>query len=272
GPILCGSSPACSGIIHRDLKPGNIMIHQSRRPVVLDFGIAKVIGKGSGMTQPGAIVGTPTYMPPEQAGEEPHKIGPHSDVYSLGAILYTLLTGQVPYNEGTPLRTILKVISPESLPPSIRSIRPEIPRALEKIVVRCLTKDIAGRYATAQALADDLKRFKNLQTAQPSATSIRIALPTVVLTARGGKQVRLFNPCTTIGRAQECELVLKSSEVSKRHCRILLTPDHVIVEDLASVNGTNVNGQAIKRVKLHDGDELDVAGHVFQVKVLPPGS
>src|SRR5262245_18943130 len=75
------------GIIHRDLKPGNIMLHQSKRPVVLDFGIAKLLGKSSGWTLEGTVIGTPAYMPPEQAGDEPGKIGPHSDVYSLGAIL-----------------------------------------------------------------------------------------------------------------------------------------------------------------------------------------
>src|SRR5262249_11432529 len=84
-------------VVHRDLKPGNIMLHQRKRPVVMDFGIAKVLGSGASLTRPGAVIGTPSYMPPEQAGEEPDKIGPHSDVYSLGAIAYTLLSGRVPF-------------------------------------------------------------------------------------------------------------------------------------------------------------------------------
>jgi serine/threonine-protein kinase len=254
------------GVIHRDLKPGNIMLHQSKRPVVLDFGIAKLMGKGTSVTQPGALIGTPAYMPPEQAGDEPAKIGPHSDVYALGAILYTLLTGKVPYDEGTALRTILRVISPEP-PPPVRSLRPEVPPRLEQICMKCLEKEPANRYPTARALADDLRRFRAALQAKASTTSVRIVLPSVLLIAPGGKQVRLYNQATVIGRSQECDLVVKASEVSKRHCRILLAPDHAIVEDLGSSNGTFVNGEQVDRARLHDGDELDLGGHVFQVRM-----
>ncbi|MFO0843896.1 MAG: FHA domain-containing serine/threonine-protein kinase [Gemmataceae bacterium] len=258
------------GIIHRDLKPGNVMLHQQKRPVVMDFGIAKQIHADKAVTSPGAIVGTPAYMPPEQAGDEPGKIGPHSDVYSLGAILYTLLTGQVPYDEGTALRTILKVISPDP-PPPVRSIRPDVPPRLEQITMKCLEKDIRRRYQSARALADDLKRFKAMQIGRgTSSTSLRGAVPTVLLTSKSGKQVRLFQPSTIIGRAQECDLVLRSADVSKKHCRILIGEDRVTVEDLGSVNGTLVNGRPVEKAKLNDGDKLDIAGHVFAVEVQRP--
>ncbi|MGH9677725.1 MAG: serine/threonine-protein kinase, partial [Candidatus Acidiferrum sp.] len=86
------------GIIHRDLKPGNIMIEKSKRPIVMDFGVAKVMGKASNLTGQGVAMGTPSYMPPEQAGEGPREVGIYSDVYSLGAILYRLITGRLAYD------------------------------------------------------------------------------------------------------------------------------------------------------------------------------
>jgi len=148
------------GIIHRDLKPGNILLHQQKRPVVTDFGIAKILGSGAAsLTRPGSLIGTPSYMPPEQAGDEPSKIGPHSDVYSLGAIAYTLLGGRVPFDEGTAMKTILRVIS-DAPPAPLRSLRADVPAALEQIVMKCLQKQPSARYASAQALANDLKRFR----------------------------------------------------------------------------------------------------------------
>jgi serine/threonine protein kinase len=253
------------GIVHRDLKPGNIMLHESKRPVVMDFGIAKVLGKGAGMTQPGAVMGTPAYMPPEQAGDEPSKIGPHSDVYSLGAILYTLLTGKVPFDEGTAFKTILKVIS-ETPPEPVRNLRPEVPPRLEQICMKCMEKDPIKRYPTAHALAEDLKRFRAGLTSKGSSASIRTSLATVVLVAPGGKQVRLFQPATVIGRHHDCDLVVKASEISKRHCRILIAADQVVVEDLGSSNGTFVNGKQVERARLADSDELDLGGHVFTIR------
>jgi serine/threonine-protein kinase len=260
------------GIIHRDLKPANIMLHQQKRPVVMDFGIAKVMGRGRGnLTSPGALVGTPTFMPPEQAGDEPSKVGPHSDVYSLGAILYTLLTGKVPFDEGTPLRTILRVISPDA-PAPVRSLRPEVPSALEQICMKCLEKEPAKRYPSAQALADNLKQFRAGLAGKGPPASLRASLLSVLLVAPGGKQVRLFHRVTVIGRAPECDLVVKAPDISKRHCRILLGPDEVVVEDLGSSNGTFVNGEQIERARLKDGDNLDLGGHVFQVRLAAPAA
>ena len=260
------------GIVHRDLKPANIMLHQGRRPVVMDFGIAKFVNKSSGLTQEGAIMGTPAYMPPEQAGQEFAKVGPHSDVYSLGAIFYTMLTGQPPFDEGTALRTILKVVSDDP-PAPVRSLRADVPAYLEQICQRCLNKKPADRYPSAQALAEDLRRARAALAQKSNTFTLRSTNPTLILTAREtGKQVRLFNATTVIGRSAECDLVIKGAEVSKRHCQLLLSAEQVIVEDLGSSNGTSVNGKSVKRARLQDGDELEVGGHVFTVGIQGPAS
>jgi serine/threonine protein kinase len=253
------------GIIHRDLKPGNIMIDALRRPVVMDFGIAKFVGKSSGLTQEGAILGTPAYMPPEQAGEELAQVGPHSDVYALGAILYTLLTAKAPYEAETKLRTVLKVIGPE-MPPPVRSLRPEVPAALERICMKCLNKRPADRFPTARALADELRRFRTAAASRSGPSTQKAAALSLLLIAPG-KQIRLFQGTTIIGRAADCDLVLRDDEVSKHHCQIVLGPGEVVVEDLGSTNGTIVNGETVERAVLHEGDRLSIAGHTFEVRL-----
>jgi serine/threonine-protein kinase len=253
------------GVIHRDLKPANIMIDRFRRPVVLDFGIAKFVGQSTGLTREGVVVGTPDYLPPEQAGEEIAQIGPHSDVYALGAILYTLLSGRPPYAESTALRTILKVISPDP-PPPLRDFRADVPAELEQLCMKCLSKAPADRYPSAHALVAELRRFRAIPGRKQHSLSLRDSLPSVILVARDtGKQTRLFKAANLIGRSSECDIVLRSREVSKHHCRILLEANQVVVEDLDSVNGTLVNGSPVKRVALHTGDQLEIAGYVFEV-------
>jgi serine/threonine protein kinase len=260
------------GIVHRDLKPANIMLHQSKRPVVMDFGIAKVLGKGAGVTRPGVPVGTPAYMPPEQAGEQPEKIGPHSDVYALGAILYHLLAGKPPFEESSAIRTIVRVLSADP-PEPIRLFRPEVPSRLEQLCSKCLEKDPARRYASAQALADDLKRLRATQMSRAAVPSApRPTLPSVSLVGPNGKRMQLTGASTTIGRSPECDLVIKVSDVSKRHCRILLAPGEVAVEDLGSSNGTFVNGEQVDRRRLEDGDKLELGGHLLKVRVEKTGS
>ena len=145
------------GITHRDLKPGNILIDEEGNPHVTDFGLAMPHRESMRLTRTGAVIGTPAYMSPEQAAGKTKEIGPASDVYSLGGILYCSLTGQAPFTAGTAMELMLKVLEQEPEPP--RSINERIPRDLEFIMLRCLQKPPELRYGSAHEFAEDLSAF-----------------------------------------------------------------------------------------------------------------
>lgn len=147
------------GILHRDLKPANILIDAADQPRITDFGLAKHLEDDTEFTVSGAVMGTPSYMPPEQAAGRRQEIGPASDVYSLGAILYDLLIGRPPFRADTPVDTLRQVLDDDPAP--LRLLNRIVPRDLETICLKCLAKEPSHRYASAQELADDLKRFRN---------------------------------------------------------------------------------------------------------------
>jgi hypothetical protein len=150
-----------AGIVHRDLKPANILFGDGDTPKVSDFGLAKRINTGPGLTQTGLLLGTPSYKAPEQARGS-KEVGPAADVWALGAILYECLTGRPPFHAATPLETLFQVQNDDPVPPS--RLLPKVPRDLQTICLKCLEKEPRKRYATAQDLADDLGRFLDNQS------------------------------------------------------------------------------------------------------------
>ncbi len=180
------------GVVHRDLKPANVLLADAGAaqaadpsaesphtlagfsPKITDFGLAKHVESKAGPTQTGAVIGTPSYMAPEQASGQSRTIGPPADIYALGSILYELITGRPPFKGETPLDTVLLVLSQEPVAPTV--LQPKCPRDLETICLKCLQKEPLKRYASASALADDLQRFQSGEpiAARPIGTPERV--------------------------------------------------------------------------------------------------
>jgi eukaryotic-like serine/threonine-protein kinase len=224
------------GIIHRDLKPSNILIDQDGHPHVTDFGLAKRVeaDADSRLTQSGAIMGTPSYMPPEQAAGRTRQLTTAVDVYSLGAILYELLTGRPPFHAEAVMDTLMQVLENEPRRP--RSLNPHADRDLETIAMKCLEKDPARRYGSAEALAEDLERWLNHEPirARPASPPERLikwvkrrpaiaalGLTAVVLAAAGvtGVLLEWQRSVTARNEAIRSEAMARAAEAGARAAR-----------------------------------------------------
>jgi WD40 repeat protein len=164
------------GVVHRDIKPSNIMINRAGRPLVMDFGLARrSADDASRMTLEGHIIGTPAYMAPEQARGQTAAVGPLSDQYSVGVVLYELLCGRTPFM-GSPWSVMSRVGNLDEAPPTPRALRPDIPRDLEACCLKALEKEPAARYASLKAFAEDLERWHEGQplVARPIGAAERL--------------------------------------------------------------------------------------------------
>jgi len=163
-----------AGVVHRDLKPQNIMLTSDGWPYVMDFGLAKALQTESSISVSGAVMGTPAYMPPEQAQGELDKVDAQSDVYSLGATIYAVLCKKQPFAGKNPMEVLMKVCKDD--PPSPRSINPQIPESIEAIILKAMSKEKADRYASASALGEDLKRYlSDEEVTARGPTSLQLA-------------------------------------------------------------------------------------------------
>jgi serine/threonine-protein kinase len=174
-------------VLHRDLKPSNVLVDSTGQARVTDFGLAKLLTVDSEITASGQILGTPSYMSPEQAGARQSQIGPGADIYSIGALLYHLLTGRPPFQADTPMETLTQVREHDPVLP--RVYQSDIPRNLEMICMKCLEKRSKHRYPTARALARDLRRF--LEGESVSLASVKLFDRLVQALERGHYDVEM---------------------------------------------------------------------------------
>jgi predicted Ser/Thr protein kinase/tetratricopeptide (TPR) repeat protein len=190
------------GVIHRDIKPSNIMIDRQGRPQIMDFGLAKQLDSDTKFTRTGTTIGTPSYMSPEQARGENDRIDVRSDVYSLGAVLYEMLTGQAPFVGETMMNIVMKVIHDEPVPP--RRLNPKLHRDIQTIVLKAMEKDPDRRYQTMGELANDIRRYLTgeMISARPAGPLRRVT-----------KTVRRFRTTIVVGASIAAVATLVSGAI-----------------------------------------------------------
>lgn len=254
------------GVIHRDLKPSNILIDTAGAPHVSDFGLAKRLECGSDLTGTGQILGTPSYMPPEQAAANLTAMGAWSDVYSLGAVLFCAITGRPPFQASSPLDTLLQVQQQEPVSP--RSLNEKIPRDLETIALKCLEKSPARRYTTALELAGELQRFldgrpilarpvsridrtvrwcrRNPVVASLISTVILILSTATIVSSRFAYSERLQSIAATKSQTEERRQRLEALRQAK------LARRHLLISQMNLAQAAWENGRIRQTVRLLD--------------------
>ncbi len=258
------------GVIHRDVKSSNIMLGNDDHVTLTDFGVAKSVG-GTSLTQLGTMVGTLEYMSPEQAmGEE---IDGRSDLYSVGTVVYEMLTGRVPFRDRSPHLTLQRLIY--EAPPPLTRFNPAVPEGIEHVVLKALAKRPERRYPTVRALARALKKAARAEPADVTRAALSPAHPpseapthpapmrgpVPILVCEDGARFAVRPGVMFLGRLEDNDVIIADDRVSRYHAELHFEANVCVIMDLGSTNGTFVNGRCIAPhmpCVLHPGDEIQL--------------
>jgi serine/threonine protein kinase len=239
------------GVIHRDIKPGNIRVTPEGQVKILDFGLSKSVVTDDGISMAGQVLGTPYYMAPEQWGD--HDVDARADVWSLGATLYHLVTGRVPFPGSAPMTICHRILEGQFVRP--RELVPEIPEDLELVILRMLSREASLRYASAERCAAELDRV--LQ-------GLPIDVPCLVEVATGRRHPLLPGSLFTIGRAETCDVRIDDPSVAESHAAIELNATGYHLHDEGSPGGSWLENMRVTSALLRPGDNVRLGDVVLR--------